>query len=61
MKFRYSLDESFDIGLDSASAVSEEYKSRAEFTGRIEKVVIVLADERLVDHEAEARIALKRQ
>jgi arylsulfatase A-like enzyme len=61
VKFRYSLDESFDIGLDSASAVSEEYKSRAEFTGRIEKVVIDLVDERLVDHEAEARIAMKRQ
>src|SRR5262249_14355216 len=32
MKFRYSLDESFDIGCDSASPVSEEYKALAQFT-----------------------------
>jgi hypothetical protein len=62
MKFRYSLDESFDIGWDTASPVSEEYKVRAQFTGgNIEKVVLDLADERHVDAEAETRIAIKRQ
>jgi hypothetical protein len=62
MKFRYSLDESFDIGFDSASPVSEEYKARTQFTGgNIEKVVVDLAGERHIDHEAETRIAMKRQ
>jgi hypothetical protein len=62
MKFRYSLDESFDIGRDSASPVSEEYKAGAQFTGgNIEKVVVDLAGERHIDHEAETRIAMKRQ
>jgi hypothetical protein len=32
-KFRYSLDESFDIGRDSSSPVDEEHKADAEFTG----------------------------
>jgi hypothetical protein len=61
-KFRYSLDESFDIGRDSASPVSEEYKAGAQFSGGvIERVVIDLAGERHIDPEAEARIHLKRQ
>ena len=46
-RFRYSLDESFDIGRDSASPVSEEYKAGARFTGgNIERVIIDLAGER---------------
>lgn len=62
MKFVYSADQSLDIGLDSASPVSEEYKARAEFTGgNIEKVVVDLEGERQISPEAEARIAMKRQ
>jgi hypothetical protein len=61
-KFRYSLDESFDIGRDSASPVSEEYKASAQFSGGIiERVIIDLAGERHIDPEAEARIHMKRQ
>lgn len=60
--FRYSFDESFDIGRDTASPVTDEYKAGSRFTGgNIEKVVIDLTGERHVDHEAEARIAMKRQ
>ena len=60
--FRYSFDESFDIGRDSASPVSEEYKAGAQFTGGIiERVVIDLAGERHIDPEAEARAHMKRQ
>ena len=60
--FRYSADESFDIGRDSASPVSEEYKAGAQFTGgNIEKVVIDLAGERTIDPEAEARVHMQRQ
>jgi hypothetical protein len=62
MKFRYSLDESFEIERDSGSPVSDEYKAGAQFTGgNIEKIVLDLAGERHIDHEAEARIAMKRQ
>ena len=59
--FRYTLDEGFDIGRDSGSPVTSEYKAGAQFTGTIRKVVIDLSDEKHIDHEAEARIAMKRQ
>jgi len=62
IKYRYSLDESFDIGRDSASPVSEEYKGGAQFTGgTIDKVVIDLEGERHVDPETDAGIVMKRQ
>lgn len=37
---KYSADETFDIGEDSGSPVSDEYASPNRFTGTIEKVVI---------------------
>jgi len=62
VKFRYSADESFDVGHDTGSPVTNEYKAGAQFTGgNIEKVVIDLAGERHIDHEAETKIAMKRQ
>jgi arylsulfatase len=62
VKFRYTIDESFDIGRDTASPVSEEYKAGAQFTGgTIEKVVIDLVGEKHIDHEAETKVAMKRQ
>ena len=61
-KFCYSFDEGFDIGRDSGSPVSEEYKAGAQFTGgNIERVVIDLVGERHIDAEAEARIQMNRQ
>ena len=61
-KFDYSFDEGFDIGRDSGSPVSEEYKAGTQFTGgNIERVVIDLVGERHIDAEAEARIQMNRQ
>ena len=61
-KFCYSFDEGFDIGRDSGSPVSEEYKAGTQFTGgNIERVVIDLVGERHIDAEAEARIQMNRQ
>jgi len=39
---RFSADESFDTGLDSASPVSDEYKSPFKFLGTVSKVEIDL-------------------
>ncbi|MSR62928.1 MAG: arylsulfatase [Planctomycetes bacterium] len=41
---RFSLDETFDVGLDTGTPVVEDYvdKMPFEFTGTLEKVVIVL-------------------
>jgi len=62
VKFRYSADECFDIGRDTGSPVTDEYKAGAQFTGgNIEKVVVDLKGERHTDREAETKIAMKRQ
>jgi hypothetical protein len=61
VKFRFSADESFDIGRDTGSPVTSEYKAAAEFTGKIKNVVIDLGGERHHDIEAEGRVAMKRQ
>lgn len=58
VRFVYSMGESFDIGRDSGTAVTPEYKHHAEFTGTIKKVVIDLAGEKHIDSEAEARMSL---
>ena len=39
---RVSLDETLDIGEDTGTPVSEEYRVPFKFTGEIEKVVISL-------------------
>jgi hypothetical protein len=61
VRFRYSLDESFDIGRDAGSPVTDEYKAGAQFTGKIMKVIVNLAGEKHHDPEAGAKVAMKRQ
>src|SRR5262249_20871103 len=39
---RYSADETFDIGMDTGTPVSPDYKSPNVFTGTIKKVTIDL-------------------
>ena len=41
--------------------LTDEYEPPFAFTGTIEKVVYDISGERVVDHEAEIRIALARQ
>ena len=61
VRFIYELDETFDIGGDTGTPVTDEYKAGAVFTGIIKKVVIDLAGERHIDPETEAKIVMKRQ
>ena len=42
LPFRISLDETLDIGEDTGTPVSEDYKTPFEFTGDLEKVVVKL-------------------
>ena len=48
---RFSADETFDIGCDTGSPVSSDYKSPFRFTGTIKKVDIKLEDEKLTPAE----------
>ncbi|MFX5332314.1 hypothetical protein ABTC54_19585, partial [Acinetobacter baumannii] len=42
---RFSFDETFDVGEDTGTPVSEDYDVPFKFTGKIEKVVINLGDQ----------------
>jgi arylsulfatase len=53
--------EGFDIGIDTGTPVTEEYKAGARFTGKIEKVMIDVFGERLIDPEAEIKAVMKSQ
>lgn len=61
VRFIYAVDETFDIGRDTGSPVTDEYKAGAVFTGVIKKVVVDLAGERHNDPETETKIIMKRQ
>jgi hypothetical protein len=55
--FRYSADETFDVGCDAGSPVSEEYGPNARFTGTVHKVIIELGGERHRDRTVDAKVA----
>jgi hypothetical protein len=61
VKFMYANYESFDIGIDTGTPVTDEYKPGARFTGKIEKVMIDLFGERHIDPEAEIKAVMKSQ
>jgi arylsulfatase len=54
---RFSLDETFDVGEDTGTPVSEDYDVPNRFTGEVEKVVIRLGDTKLT--AADQRVLLE--
>ena len=65
MAFDYSIDETFDIGCDKGSPVTDEYEALAAFTGTIVEVTMDLDSEAAFEPErhaeAHARTAMVRQ
>jgi arylsulfatase len=55
--FRYSAEETFDVGCDTGSPVTQEYGPNTKFTGTVNMVVIELSGERHHDPHVHARIA----
>jgi arylsulfatase len=49
------------VGRDGGAPVTDEYEPPFEFTGGLEGVAYDVSGERVVDHEAEIRLALARQ
>ncbi len=49
------------VGIDGGAPVTDAYPPPYAFTGTIDRVVYDVSGERVVDHEAEIRIALARQ
>ena len=50
--YRISIDESFDVGEDSGTPVSQTYDVPFRFTGRLDKVTIDLGEVAKADREA---------
>ena len=50
---KFTLDESFDVGMDSGSPVIDEYEAKMpfKFTGTLKKVEIKLGEEKLTPKE----------
>jgi hypothetical protein len=50
---KFTLDESFDVGMDTGSPVIDEYDAKMpfKFTGTLRKVVIKLGEEKLTAKE----------
>jgi arylsulfatase len=65
MAFDYTLDETFDVGCDKGSPVTDEYPPLAAFSGRVAHVTIDISPEVRVDVErhtaAQAHAAMIRQ
>jgi len=57
--YGYSLDETFDVGCDKGGPVTDEYKPKAEFTGKVAKIDFDLRPDLTHDQDkhVEAQIA----
>jgi arylsulfatase len=51
LAFRMSLDETLDIGEDTGTPVSEDYRVPFRFSGKIEKVTVQTADQKLTEEQ----------
>lgn len=49
--YRMSLDETLDIGEDTGTPISEDYKIPFNFTGKLEKVTINITEEKLTEEQ----------
>jgi arylsulfatase len=49
--YRISLDETLDIGEDTGTPVSEDYHVPFNFTGKLEKVIVNIAEEQLTEEQ----------
>lgn len=64
--FRMSLDETFDVGEDTGTAVCDDYQVPFKFTGELERVQVRLSEEKLTEEqlqqfrEMQAKAALSR-
>ena len=51
--YRMSLDETLDIGEDTGTPISEDYKVPFKFTGKLDKVTINITEEKLTEEQLE--------
>ncbi|MGE5661173.1 MAG: hypothetical protein ACM3X1_02890 [Ignavibacteriales bacterium] len=61
VRYTYAFDETFDLGVDTGTSVTNEYKANTKFTGIIEKVVVDISGERHIDVDTETKMIMKKQ
>jgi arylsulfatase len=59
--YRFTVNETFDIGCDMVSPVSEMYESPFPFTGTIKRVLVDVSDADFQDLAALAKVAMATQ
>jgi hypothetical protein len=61
----FTVNETFDVGCDTVSPVSDQYESPFPFTGMIRRVVVDITEAAFEDlaahHEMRARLAMATQ
>ena len=59
--YRFTVNETFDIGCDTITPVSKEYETPFAFTGTIKRVLVDISDASFDDLAARARVAMAIQ
>jgi hypothetical protein len=55
--FRFTVNESFDVGCDTVTPVSDQYETPFVFTGRMKRVMVDISDKAFAELSAEAKAA----
>ena len=56
--FRFTVQESFDIGCDTVTPVSDQYETPFRFTGQIDRVVVDVSEKAFEELATEAKAAI---
>jgi len=59
--YRFTVNETFDVGCDTITPVSEAYESPYRFTGAIKRVLVDVSDAKFDDLAARVKIAMAIQ
>jgi arylsulfatase len=59
--YRFTVNETFDVGCDTVSPVSDMYESPFAFTGTIKRVLVDISDAEFSDLAAMAKVAMAMQ
>lgn len=59
--FRYTVNETFDVGCDTVTPVSHYYKSPFTFTGKIKRVIVDVSGKPIQDLVSEMKIVMAIQ
>jgi hypothetical protein len=59
--YRFTVNETFDVGCDTVTPVSDQYESPFPFTGTVKRVLVDVSDAEFSDLVAMAKVAMAMQ